>query len=72
MVDPQHCLRSGLGRPSAAGVEIVVCGWQDASGQVERNASAWATDVAHDAASLRKVAAAALAAADEIERLNGQ
>jgi hypothetical protein len=58
------------GRPPRAS-RIVVCRWRDASGQVERNASAWATDVAHDA-SLRKLAAAALAAADEIRRLNGQ
>jgi hypothetical protein len=59
-------------RRAAGGVEIVVCGWQGASGQVERHASIWATDVQLDAASLRKLAAAALDAADEIEMLNGR
>jgi hypothetical protein len=59
-------------RRTVAGAQVVVVGWQDANGQVDRHASIWATDLALDAAALRKLAAAALDAADEIERLNGQ
>jgi hypothetical protein len=59
-------------RRAVAGVQVVVVGWQDADGQVDRHASVWATDVALDATSLRKLAAAALDAADEIEGLSGR
>jgi hypothetical protein len=59
-------------RRAAGGVEIVVVGWQDADGTVDRHASVWATDVQLDAATLRKLAALALDTADEIERLSGR
>jgi hypothetical protein len=55
-------------RRAVAGVEVVVVGWQDANGAVERHASVWATDVALDAAALRKLAAQALDTADELDR----
>jgi hypothetical protein len=58
-------------RRITAGVEIVVVGWQDAEGQVERHASVWATDVHLDAAALRQLVAHALDAADELDVLEG-
>lgn len=56
-------------RRDTAGVQVVVVGWQDADGQVERHASVSATDVALDAAALRQLAAQALDAADELDNL---
>jgi hypothetical protein len=58
-------------RRAVAGVEIRITGWQDARGQVERHASVWATDTQLDAAALRKLAALALDAADELDELGG-
>ena len=56
-------------RRATAGVEVVIAGWQDADGQVERHASVLATDAEHDAAALRHLAAAVLDTADELDRL---
>lgn len=56
-------------RRATAGVELVVCGWQDADGQVERHVSVWATDTQLDAAALRQLATLALDAADELDAL---
>jgi hypothetical protein len=57
-------------RAAAAGVHVVVAGWQSADGAVERHASMWAADCQLDAAALRKLAAVALDAADELDQLN--
>jgi hypothetical protein len=56
-------------RRRAAGVHVVIGGWQDADGTVERQVNVWATDVQLDAAALRKPAAVALDAADELDQL---
>jgi hypothetical protein len=56
-------------RPAAAGVAVTLCGWQDASGTVERHAAVSAADVELDAAALRRLAILALDAADELESL---
>jgi hypothetical protein len=58
-------------RRATAGVEVNVCGWQNADGSVERHASVWASDVTLDAIALRRLAAVALDAADELDRLAG-
>jgi len=57
-------------RRSTTGLEIVVAGWQSADGTVERHAFASATDVALNAAALRRLAAVALNAAEELDRLD--
>lgn len=59
-------------RRAVAGVEVVIAGWQDASGQVERHASLWATDVQLDVPKLRELAAVALDAANELDQLGTQ
>jgi hypothetical protein len=56
-------------RWAVAGVELVVAGWQSADGTVERHAIVFAADVQLDAAGLRKLAAVALDAADELDQL---
>src|SRR5215213_2083762 len=48
---------------------VILCGWQDATGVVERHASVVAADGNPDAAALRRFAAVALDAADELESL---
>ena len=59
-------------RRATAGVAVTLCGWQDASGAVERHASVSAADVELDAAALRRLAALALGAADELESLGNR
>jgi hypothetical protein len=56
-------------RRTTAGVGVTLCGWQDTSGAVERHAAVSATDVELDATALRRLAALALDAADELESL---
>jgi hypothetical protein len=56
-------------RRTIAGVDVVVLGWHDAHGRVERHASVWGTDGELNAASLRRLAAAVFDTANELERL---
>lgn len=56
-------------RRSAAGVELTITGFQDADGATSRNVHIFAADVHLDAAALRRHAAQALAAADELDEL---
>lgn len=59
-------------RRATAGIAVTLCGWQDANGNVERNASVSAADAQLDAAALRRFAALVLDAADELETLRSQ
>ncbi len=54
-------------RRATAGVAVTLCGWQDVSGTVEWHASVSAAEAELDAAALRRLAALALDAADELE-----
>jgi hypothetical protein len=56
-------------RRTTAGVTVTLCGWQDATGDVERSATVSADAEQLDAAALRRLAAIALAAADELDEL---
>ncbi|MFL6085522.1 MAG: hypothetical protein ACJ74F_20470 [Mycobacterium sp.] len=58
-------------RRHIAGVDLLVTGWQDATGAVARDVHVWAADVHLDAAALRKLAALALDTADELDLLEG-
>jgi len=55
--------------PHAGGVHVDVCGWQAANGTVERHVAVFAPDADLDAATARKLAAALLDAADQLDRL---
>ncbi|MBO0677184.1 hypothetical protein JRC04_06880 [Mycolicibacterium sp. S2-37] len=59
-------------RRATSGVSVTLRGWQDASGAVERHASVLADDAELDASALRRLAALALDAADELESLGNR
>lgn len=56
-------------RRAIAGVDVVIAGWQSADGTVARKAHVSANDAELDAAGLRKLAAAVLDAADELDQV---
>jgi hypothetical protein len=56
-------------RRTTADAQVVLAGWQDASATVEWHATLFALDTQIDGAGLRKLAAIALDAADELDRL---
>jgi hypothetical protein len=58
-------------RLATGGAEVALVGWQDASAAVEWHANFFAADYQVDAAGLRRLAAIALDAADELDQLAG-
>jgi hypothetical protein len=58
-------------RRHVAGVDLHVTGFQAADGAASRDVHVFAVDVQLDPAALRKLAVAALDAADEVDRLAG-
>lgn len=56
---------------TVAGVRVVINGWQEWDGPTARHISVHAVDAELDAVTARELAAALLAAADELDQLAG-